>query len=87
VWIPRRSPGVVDSEDNSTARAFSPACRLVRPPHTIPMFLPSSRRTLSLPRRKPSPVAERMTIEIMPHRIPNIVRKLLSLLARRFSKV
>src|SRR6185295_5404255 len=69
IWRPARSP---------------PAWRLVRPPQTIPMFFPSSRSTLSLPRRKPSPVAESTTTEIMPHRIPNIVRKLRSLFARRF---
>ena len=57
---------------------------LVRPPHTMPMFWPSSRSTFSLPRLNPSPVAERMTTEIIPHRMPNIVRKLRSLLARRF---
>src|SRR4051794_22909274 len=57
---------------------------LVRPPHTIPIFLPSSRSTLSLPRRNPSPVADSTTTEIIPQRIPNIVRKLRSLLARRF---
>ena len=69
IWRPARSP---------------PACRLVRPPQTIPMFFPSSRSTLSLPRRKPSPVADSTTTEIMPHRMPNMVRKLRSLLARRF---
>src|SRR6185436_3229987 len=62
-----------------------PACVLVRAPHTIAMFLPSSISTLSLPRRKPSPVAERMTTEMTPQRMPNIVRKLRSLLARRFA--
>jgi len=51
----------------------------------MPMFCPSSRSTFSLPRRKPSPVAERMTTEIIPQRMPNIVRKLRSRLARRFS--
>ena len=55
---------------------------LVRPPQTIPMFLPELRSTCSLPWRKPSPVADRMTTEITPHRIPNIVRKLRSLCAR-----
>jgi len=50
----------------------------------MPMFFPSSSSTLSLPRRKPSPVADSTTTEIMPHRIPNIVRQLRSLLARRF---
>ena len=63
-----------------------PACMLVRPPQMMPMFLPSSRRTLSFPCRKPSPVADRTTTEIIPQRIPNIVRKLRSLLARRFWK-
>src|SRR6266850_2294486 len=48
------------------------------------MFLPSSISTLSLPRRKPSPVAERMMTEMTPQRMPNIVRKLRSLFARRF---
>src|SRR6267378_3234048 len=61
-----------------------PACRLVRPPQTMPMFFPSSRSTLSLPRRNPSPVADRTTTEIMPQRMPNIVRQLRSLFARRF---
>src|SRR5215831_18212046 len=50
----------------------------------IRMFAPSSRRTLSLPRWKPSPSADRMTIEITPHTIPNMVRRLLILLAFRF---
>src|SRR5205814_6815115 len=61
-----------------------PAGRLVRPPQTIPMFFPSSRSTLSLPRRKPSPVADSTTTEINPHRMPNMVRKLRSLFARSF---
>src|SRR5712691_5601399 len=56
----------------------------VRAPHTIAMFLPSSLSTLSLPRRNPSPVADRMTTEMTPQRMPNIVRKLRSLFARRF---
>ena len=72
IWRPARSP---------------PACLLVRPPQTIPMFLPSSRSTCSLPCRNPSPVADRMTTEMIPHRIPNIVRKLRSLFARRFANV
>src|SRR5258706_16474465 len=58
----------------------------VRAPHTMAMFLPSSINTFSLPRRKPSPVAERMTTEMTPHRMPNIVRKLRSLFARRFMR-
>src|SRR6185503_17472248 len=69
-WRPARSP---------------PACIPVRAPHTMAMFRPSSISTLSLPRRKPSPVAERMTTEMTPQRMPNIVRKLRSLLARRFA--
>src|SRR5258705_3970141 len=61
-----------------------PACIPVRAPQTMAMFFPSSCRTFSLPRRKPSPVADRMTTEMTPQRMPNIVRKLRSLLARRF---
>jgi hypothetical protein len=57
---------------------------LVRPPQTIPMFFPSSRRTLTFPCWKPSPIADRTMTEIIPHRMPNIVRKLRSLFARRF---
>src|ERR1043166_3179229 len=49
----------------------------------MPTFFPSSSSTCWLPRWKPSPVADRMTTEITPQRIPNIVRKLRSLLARR----
>ena len=40
-----------------------PACMLVRPPQTMPMFLPSSRAPSSLPRRKPSPVADSTTTD------------------------
>src|SRR5262245_53610219 len=63
-----------------------PACIAVRPPKTIATFLPSSSSTCWLPRRKPSPVAARMTTETTPHKMPNIVRKLRSLLARRFER-
>src|SRR3990172_662957 len=38
------------------------------------------------PRWKPSPSAERMTIEITPQMIPNMVRKLRTLFAFRFSQ-
>ena len=61
-----------------------PACMLVRPPQTMPMFLPSSRRTFSFPCWNPSPIADRTTTDTMPQRMPNIVRKLRSLFARRF---
>ena len=40
-----------------------PACRLVRPPQTMPMLLPNSRSTASLPRRNPSPIADSTTID------------------------
>jgi hypothetical protein len=52
----------------------------------MPTFFPSSSSTLVLPRWKPSPVAPSTTTEMIPHRIPNMVRKLRSLLARRFWK-
>src|SRR5688572_8176362 len=63
-----------------------PACIDVRPPQTMTTFLPSSSSTCWLPRRKPSPVADNTTTEITPQRIPNMVRKLRSLLARRLEK-
>src|SRR5918993_4880306 len=63
-----------------------PACSVVRDPHTMLMFLPNSRSTASLPRWKPSPKAESTTIDTIPHMMPNIVRKLRSLLARRLSR-
>src|SRR4051812_36015961 len=96
---PRCNSGLTTAtidDSDSSARASSsvrytsrparspPACRLVRPPQTMPMFFPSSRSVFSLPCWNPSPMAERMTTDTIPHRIPNIVRKLRSLFARRF---
>ncbi len=62
-----------------------PACLVVRDPQTMLMLRPNSRSTASLPRRKPSPIAESTTIDTMPQMMPNIVRTLRSLLARRLS--
>src|SRR5882762_5101280 len=43
-----------------------PACILVRPLRMMRMFWPNSFRTLMLPRWKPSPSADKITIEITP---------------------
>jgi hypothetical protein len=66
--------------------------RPARSPRPACCGLPNDRDVLAelaqlpfvLPRRKPSPVADKTTTEIIPQRMPNIVRRLRSLLARRF---
>ena len=78
---------VLDVERMSRPARAPPACIAVRPFRMMTMFLPSSSRTCWLPRWKPSPTADSSTIEITPHMIPNIVRKLRSLLAARFDQV
>ena len=76
----------MSSVTSRPARA-PPACIDVRPFRMMTMFLPSSSRTCWLPRWNPSPTADSSTIEITPHMIPNIVRKLRSLFAARFDQV
>ena len=64
-----------------------PAWSDVRPLRMMTMFLPSSSSTFWLPRAKPSPTADSTMNEITPQMIPNIVRALRSLFARRFASV
>jgi hypothetical protein len=99
---PRMISGLMNSSRRALARSawtssivrrmmrparWPPACRLVRPFLMMTMFLPSSWRTFSFPRWKPSPVADRMTMVITPQAMPNIVRKERNRCAERFCQV
>ena len=64
-----------------------PACIDVRPFRMMTMFLPSSASTFWLPRANPSPSADSSRNEITPQTMPNMVRNVRSLLARKFAHV
>ncbi len=81
----RQCPGVFEREEDLPARAFPTGLlRRTAAPDDAHVAAEFFENVLVALRWKPSPVAERITTEITPHRIPNIVRKLRSLFARRF---
>ncbi len=64
-----------------------PAWRLVRPAKMIRMSRPNSAATFAWPTRSPSPAATMRVIDAIPQAIPNMVRAVRSLWARRVRRV